>query len=127
MDWMSYARFALALLFVLALIGVLTALARRFGLGGVASTRGAGKRRLGMAEVLAIDGKRRLVLVRRDDTEHLLLIGGETDLVIEHGITADRRPASFQHALGLTEAAAPRPAETFAPPGGQPPANPGRP
>ena len=90
MDFLSYARFALALVFVLALIGVLTALARRFGVGGLAHPRRAGERRLGIVEVLAVDGKRRLVLVRRDQTEHLLLIGGETDLVIERA--ASPRP-----------------------------------
>ena len=80
-----------------------------------------------MLEVLAIDGKRRLVLVRRDDTEHLLLIGGEADLVIERGIPADLRPASFQHALGLAQPAASGPAETPASPGAQSPSNAGPP
>lgn len=34
-----------------------------------------------------MDGKRRMVLVRRDDTEHLLLLGTATETVIETGIT----------------------------------------
>lgn len=110
MDLTTYARFALALIFVLALIGVLTALARRFGLGGLAHARRGGARRLGILEVLAVDGKRRLVLIRRDDTEHLLLIGGEGDVVIERDCKTD---GSFRAALATAKDAAPN--ETDAP------------
>lgn len=42
--------------------------------------------RLGISEYHEIDKTRRLVLVRRDETEHLVLIGGGQDLVIESGI-----------------------------------------
>ncbi len=42
--------------------------------------------RLGVSEVFDIDNDRRLLLVRRDDVEHLVLIGGEHDLVIEQNI-----------------------------------------
>jgi hypothetical protein len=34
----------------------------------------------------AVDGRRRLVLIRRDNIEHLLMIGGQTDVVIEPNI-----------------------------------------
>ncbi len=47
------------------------------------STRGA---RLGISEIHDIDKTRQLVLLRRDDVEHLILIGGEHDLVIEQNI-----------------------------------------
>jgi flagellar protein FliO/FliZ len=40
-------------------------------------------KRLHIAETLAIDARRRLVIVRRDDTEHLLLLGTGQDLVVE--------------------------------------------
>ncbi len=43
-------------------------------------------RRLGVVEVAAVDTRRRLVLVRRDDVEHLVLLGLNNDLVIESGI-----------------------------------------
>lgn len=42
--------------------------------------------RLGITEFHVMDNTRRLVLVRRDDVEHLLLIGGGQDLVIESRI-----------------------------------------
>ena len=44
--------------------------------------------RLGINEFCEIDETRRLVLVRRDNVEHLVLIGGPQDVVIESGIGA---------------------------------------
>ncbi len=49
-------------------------------------TRGRTGMRLGIVEYLEIDENRRLVLVQRDETEHLLLIGGQHDLLVEGGI-----------------------------------------
>ncbi|HEV2674089.1 MAG TPA: flagellar biosynthetic protein FliO [Aliidongia sp.] len=77
------ARLVGALVFVLALIGLFAWLVRRFGPAMRLGRAG----RLGMVESIAIDSRRRLLLVRRDQTEHLLLIGGTRDLVIETGIT----------------------------------------
>ncbi|RVI01981.1 histidine kinase, partial [Sinorhizobium meliloti] len=39
--------------------------------------------RLAVLDAAAVDTRRRLVLVRRDDVEHLIMIGGPTDIVIE--------------------------------------------
>jgi flagellar protein FliO/FliZ len=44
--------------------------------------------RLGVSEQANIDGRRKLLLVRRDDVEHLLMIGGPVDIVIEEKIHA---------------------------------------
>lgn len=84
-DGFLYLRAAAALLFVLALLGVFAFLARRFSGGVVPSKR---QKRLSVVEVAAVDPKRRLVLIKRDQVEHLLLIGGGQDLVIEAGIGA---------------------------------------
>ncbi len=86
METETYMRFVLTLLFVLALIGVLAWLARRVGLGNRVARAGGSHRRLTVSEVRVIDGKRRLVLVRRDEVEHLVLLGPQKDLVIETGI-----------------------------------------
>jgi Flagellar biosynthesis protein, FliO len=43
-------------------------------------------------ESLPVDGKRTVILVRRDNIEHLVMVGGRNDLVIEPNIM--RRPAS---------------------------------
>lgn len=88
MDMENYMRFVAALIFVLALIGVAAWLARRFGLGTRSGPVRGGLRRLQVVEIATIDAKRRAVLLRRDDTEHLIVIGGITDLVVETGIEA---------------------------------------
>lgn len=47
--------------------------------------------RLQVLDAAAVDARRRLVLVRRDNVEHLIMIGGPTDIVVESGI-GDERP-----------------------------------
>ncbi|WP_439871943.1 flagellar biosynthetic protein FliO [Rhizobium leguminosarum] len=42
--------------------------------------------RLQVLDATAVDARRRLVLVRRDNVEHLVMIGGPTDIVIESRI-----------------------------------------
>jgi flagellar protein FliO/FliZ len=44
------------------------------------------EKRLGVVETASVDSKRKLFLVRRDDVEHLVLIGGPVDIVVEAGI-----------------------------------------
>jgi flagellar protein FliO/FliZ len=85
MEWELYLRSVGALVAVLALIAGVAQLARRFGAIGtpLAMRR---KRRLILLESLPLDNRRRLVLVRRDQTEHLLLIGGMADIVVERGL-----------------------------------------
>src|SRR5579875_574531 len=79
-------KFVIAFVVVLALIGLTAWLVRRFGasrLGG--STRGR-QPRLAVIDAANVDGRRRLVLIRRDNIEHLLMIGGPSDVVIEANI-----------------------------------------
>ena len=86
MDFATYFRFLVALIFVLALIGVLAWAARRYGfLRGTVRSRN-GERRIEVVEIVPVDSKRRLLLLRRDGTEHLVLLGQTTDVVIESGI-----------------------------------------
>ncbi|MBM3565761.1 MAG: FliO/MopB family protein [Alphaproteobacteria bacterium] len=61
--------------------------ARRFGLAPTARLPGQ-PRRLKVVEGIALDSRRRLILVRRDNVEHLLLTGGPNDLTVETGIPA---------------------------------------
>ncbi len=89
MEFSGYLRFLLALVFVLGLIGLATAAVRRMGLGFPAGTlKRPGNRRLSVVETAPLDGRRRLVLIRRDDTEHLIVLGPTSELVIESGIKA---------------------------------------
>ncbi|MGG7518705.1 flagellar biosynthetic protein FliO [Allorhizobium undicola] len=46
--------------------------------------------RLQVLDAAAVDARRRLVLVRRDNVEHLILIGGPSDIVVESGIGEPR-------------------------------------
>lgn len=68
------------------------------------------KTRLAVMDATAVDSHRRLVLIRRDDIEHLILIGGPTDVVVERDIrlSAPRRPALTGDG-GQQQAAASRP------------------
>ena len=98
MGLATYAQFLGALVFVLALIAVGALLLRRFAptqMGGL----GGRPRRLAVSEVLALDTRRRLVLVRRDDREHLVLLGVNGETLIEAAIPVagpdpDRAPAA---------------------------------
>jgi flagellar protein FliO/FliZ len=85
MDPDLILQFLSALALVLALIGIIAFVARRFGFGR-GTMRSGRQRRLGVVEVVNLDAKRRLVLIRRDGVEHLLLVGGPADLVVESGI-----------------------------------------
>lgn len=59
-------------------------------MSGTFVSGGRGRRpRLAVLDAAAVDSRRRIVLVRRDETEHLILIGGPTDVVIEQGIQTD--------------------------------------
>jgi len=97
----GYLRFVLALIFVIALIGILAILARRFGFGFPASAiKNNADRRLGVIEVTPLDSRRRLILVRRDDVEHLLVVSPTTEVVIERNIR--QGGGSFRDALDAT-------------------------
>lgn len=85
-DVLSYLLLAVVL--AAALVG--GALFLRGYLTGTSPTAGLfgpkPERRLEIMEQSALDGRRRLVLIRRDNIEHLIMTGGPVDVVIETGI-----------------------------------------
>jgi flagellar protein FliO/FliZ len=85
-DMSLPAKFVLAFIVALGILGAGGYLWRR--LAGATRTTGpqGRQRRLAVIYAAGVDAARRLVLVRRDNTEHLLLIGGPTDIVIESNI-----------------------------------------
>jgi flagellar protein FliO/FliZ len=89
MSTVTYIQAVLALIFVVGLMFGTSWLVRRLGLAGPMATPIGRRRRLQMVEVLPVDARRRLVLVRRDDVEHLLLVGPTDSLVVERGIGAE--------------------------------------
>lgn len=83
----SPITFIVAFIVVLALIGVAAWLVRRFAGSRIGANTQRGRMpRLAVIDAAAVDGRRRLVLVRRDNVEHLLMIGGPTDIVVEPNI-----------------------------------------
>jgi flagellar protein FliO/FliZ len=84
---MQALTFFFAFVAVLALIGVVAWLIRRFASNRLGANTQRGRMpRLAVIDAAAVDGRRRLVLVRRDNIEHLLMIGGPTDIVVEANI-----------------------------------------
>jgi flagellar protein FliO/FliZ len=108
MDLDAYLRFALALVLVIGLIALVAWLVRRFGLAqrlapGTSTPRRY--RRLAVVEVCPVDGRRRLVLLRRDGVEHLVMLSGTGGgFVVERGIGAENSPASFADTLAESDA-----------------------
>lgn len=90
MDSVDYLRFVASLALVLGLLlGAAYAL-RRWGhrIPGLALPGATRTDRLAVIASLPVDARRRLVLVRRDDVEHLLLLEPAGTTVIETGIRA---------------------------------------
>lgn len=88
MDYLTYSQFVVALLFVLALIGGVGALARRLGFGMGHFVKSTSGPRITIVEIRPLDAKRKLILLRRDQVEHLILVGSTGETVIESGIAA---------------------------------------
>ena len=86
-------KFVIAFVGVLALIGLTVWLIRRFGAErlGTGAVRGR-QPRLAVIDAASVDGRRRLVLIRRDNVEHLMMIGGPTDVVVEANIVRAAAP-----------------------------------
>lgn len=84
---MQTLTFLFAFIAVLAMIGVAAWLVRRFATNRLGANTNRGRMpRLAVIDAAAVDGRRRLVLVRRDNVEHLLMIGGPSDIVVEPNI-----------------------------------------
>lgn len=92
----DYLKFLFAMLFVLGLIAALAIGAKKFGLGHRGPVKRGGGRRLRIIEAMPLDAKRRVILIQRDDQEHLLLLGSTTEAVIETAIQSDK-PTTPKH------------------------------
>jgi hypothetical protein len=104
---MQALTFFFAFVAVLALIGGAAWLVRRFAGNRLGANPNRGRMpRLAVIDAAAVDSRRRLVLVRRDNIEHLLMIGGPTDIVVEPNIV---------RAMPAREQIAPRPAAAAEP------------
>ncbi len=75
MDFFLLFRAAAALAVVLGLVGLVAYGLRRWGPAGLLQVKPSAQRRLSVVESLTLDPQRRLVLVRCDAEERLLLLG----------------------------------------------------
>ncbi len=111
-------KFAVAILLVgLAMAGffaMVTVFRRRFPggfFGAVPAFRSHGflgqgrnrRDRIRIVEAVQVDPRRRAILIRRDNTEHLILVGGPTDVVIETGIDAPFEAAEPEEDYGYQD------------------------
>ena len=99
-------RFFIAFLISLGLIGAMAWAVLRFGTewsGGASIHARAHEPRLAVVGHASVDESRQLIIVRRDNVEHLLMIGGWTDVVVEANIV---RAPSVQSAAAENAAAA---------------------
>ena len=102
------AAFALGIVLVLIVLGLWGLKVLSNATGRLNNTR----KRLVVVDRAQVDGKRQVVIIRRDDVEHVIMTGGPQDLVIESGVAVPEPPAPLPR-----RAPAPRPA---APPRPQP-------
>ncbi len=79
MEWMDWARMVFALIATLALIAGAAYGARRLGMLQPGSQ---GPKRMRITESLMLDPRRRIVILRVDDREHVLLLGPAGDVVV---------------------------------------------
>jgi flagellar protein FliO/FliZ len=98
-QFIFYLRPLLALMAVCCLIGLVAWVAKKSGLSEklTGATGNTTKKQLSILEVLVLDPKRRLVLVKRDTTGHLLLLGPGGDIVVEAGIELSSQVIPFEH------------------------------
>ena len=92
--WDMLYYLAIVLFLAVAMIGGAYAARTYFGgspsFHAVSSLFGGPKplRRLSVSEQFNLDNRRRLILIRRDNVEHLIMTGGPVDVVIETGIAS---------------------------------------
>jgi hypothetical protein len=100
-------NFVIAFVVVLVLIGAATWLVRRFGVARLDAASRGRQPRLAVVDAASVDARRKLVIIRRDNVEHLLMIGGPTDVVVETNIvrvaTATAREAPAVRTNGGAE------------------------
>jgi flagellar protein FliO/FliZ len=104
---------ALALGIVLVLIVFSVWILKFFFRASNSLARGSNKR-LSVVDTVSIDTRRQLIIVRRDNVEHLILTGGPQDLVIESDIPVEKPGVVGRRRA--TQPAAPIPATVIEPP-----------
>ncbi len=102
-EFATAVIWTLAALILLVIVLVVVRLIRSMTSGTFVAGGRNRKTRLAVMDAAAVDSHRRLVLVRRDDIEHLLLIGGPTDVVVEREIRLGQQARRPQSVFGAEE------------------------
>jgi flagellar protein FliO/FliZ len=89
----DYLKFLFALIFVLALMGGLAFVLKKLGLAGD-KLPGGDKRRLKVLESLPLDARRKVILLRKDDTEHLVILGPTGETVLDRTKASDNKDSN---------------------------------
>ena len=91
---------------MLGLIGVTAWAVRRLGSGRLGTNGVRGRQpRIAVIDHASVDGRRRLILVRRDNVEHLLMVGGPSDVVVEANIVRATSAAAGARGPAIAETA----------------------
>lgn len=90
MEALDWGRYIAALLMVGGLMTFAFVGVRRFGIPGVAKSERT--RRLRIVEVAMLSARQKLVLLRRDNVEHLIVLGPDGTTVLEKDIPAKPDP-----------------------------------
>jgi hypothetical protein len=103
----SAAQFVIAGVVIFILLALFALVLRRLA-GGRLRVKGQGaararQPRLGVIDIYDLDQQRQLVLLRRDNVEHLIMIGGPNDVVVEASIVRGTRAGSAQPSAGNGE------------------------
>lgn len=90
----------ISLAVVLVLFGLFIMILKRLTLARSVNGRSR-QPRIAVMDSAAVDARRRLILIRRDNIEHLILVGGPSDVVVEQNIVRGV-PVSSTHPRPMT-------------------------
>lgn len=82
----QFMRLIIALAIVLGLMGGLSLLLKKLGLSTQAAIKSGKDKRLEIVESLPLDARRRLAIVKCDEKEHLIVLGANSELLIDKNI-----------------------------------------
>lgn len=82
MDSIDVAKYFLSLVLVLSLMAGVWLVLKKAGMGGAPFLKSAPRRRLSVVEILTLDPKRKAVILRCDDQEHLVILGQTSETVV---------------------------------------------
>ncbi len=90
----DYLRVIFGLLVVIGLIGMCALIARKAGFATLPNGVSR-RRRLSIVETLPLDARRRLIIVKHDDREHLIVLGAQSETLVDSQ-TAPAAPQASQ-------------------------------